>query len=111
MCQTILKHNLNTGEKSIFDHLGEFISEQGSACSWTYATFQCWTTFSHHLKHFNKHVCYEDFNEACINKYVRFLRVDKELEENTVLEAGALAKTRDIFFFCTFTNLRYSDTA
>ena len=31
--------------------------------------------------------------------------------EKTVEEAGALAKTRDLFYFCAFTSLRYSDMA
>ena len=31
--------------------------------------------------------------------------------EKTVLEPGALAKTRDLFCFCAFTSLRYSDMA
>ena len=31
--------------------------------------------------------------------------------EKTVQEAGALAKTRDLFCFCAFTSLRYSDMA
>ena len=31
--------------------------------------------------------------------------------EKTVREAGALAKTRDLFCFCAFTSLRYSDMA
>ncbi len=31
--------------------------------------------------------------------------------EKTVQEAGALAKTRDLFCFCCFTSLRYSDMA
>lgn len=31
--------------------------------------------------------------------------------EKTVHEAGALAKTRDLFCFCAFTSLRYSDMA
>ena len=34
----------------------------------------------------------------------------REIEE-TVLEPGALAKTRDLFCFCAFTSLRYSDMA
>lgn len=31
--------------------------------------------------------------------------------EKTIQEAGALAKTRDLFCFCAFTSLRYSDMA
>ena len=31
--------------------------------------------------------------------------------EKTVQEAGALEKTRDLFCFCAFTSLRYSDMA
>ena len=41
----------------------------------------------------------------------RGTRADGEEYEKTVQEAGALAKTRDLFCFCAFTSLRYSDMA
>ena len=173
--------------KTIFDDLKEFVSEQSVACQWAYATVQCWTTFTHHLESFGKKIEYADFNETGINKFVRHLRVERELEEKTVQkqfnnlkwflnwsirkgyckeeyinkyrpkfkvlekpvifltkeellklysfqipangtkvklidmngleyektvqEAGALEKTRDLFCFCAFTSLRYSDMA
>lgn len=37
--------------------------------------------------------------------------MDGQEYEKTVQEAGALAKTRDLFCFCAFTSLRYSDMA
>ncbi len=37
--------------------------------------------------------------------------INGEEYEKTVQEAGALAKTRDLFCFCAFTSLRYSDMA
>lgn len=42
---------------------------------------------------------------------VKLVRADGEEYEKTVQEAGALAKTRDLFCFCAFTSLRYSDMA
>lgn len=173
--------------KNIFDHLDEFVKEQSVACQWAYATVQCWTTFRHHLEAYSKKVTYKHFNEDGINKFVHFLRVDRNLEEKTVQkqfnnlkwflnwairkgyceesyinkyrpkfkvlekpviflrkeellhlynykvpasgtmveltnadgnkyekrvnEAGALEKTKDLFCFCCFTSLRYSDMA
>lgn len=172
---------------SIFDRLEEFTKEQGQLSQWAYATFQCWTTFTHHLEHFSKRVKFEDFDENGLIKYINFLRSKEGLEEKTVQkqysmlkwfitwavrkgytrqdyiirykpkfkvlqkpvifltkeellkvynyeipanqtvvklhrhngeeyefkveEAGALAKTRDLFCFCAFTSLRYSDMA
>lgn len=139
------------------------------------------------LEHFGPRVKFEDFDEAGLNRFIRFLRVTENLEEKTVLkqysqlkwfvtwalrkgytkqdyilkykvkfkivqkpvifltkeellkvynyeipanqtivklhtfdgreyekrviEAGAIAKTRDLFCFCAFTSLRYSDMA
>lgn len=173
--------------KTIYDDLKEFINEQSIACQWAHATLQCWTTFTHHLESFGKRLVYADFNETGINKFVRHLRIQRNLEEKTVQkqfnnlkwflnwairkgyckeeyinkyrpkfkvlekpvifltkeellklytyeipkngtkvklvkadgeeyektvqEAGALAKTRDLFCFCAFTSLRYSDMA
>ena len=42
---------------------------------------------------------------------VKLRKADGEEYEKTVQEAGALAKTRDLFCFCAFTSLRYSDMA
>ena len=42
---------------------------------------------------------------------MRLRKADGEEYEKTVQEAGALAKTRDLFCFCAFTSLRYSDMA
>lgn len=173
--------------RNIFDDLNDFIQEQSIACQWAYATLQVWKTFTHHLEAFGKKIKYEDFNEDGINKFVRHLRVTRELKEKTVQkqfnnlkwflnwairkgyckeehinkyrpkfkvlakpvifltkeelltlytyqiplngtkvkltdmngleyektvqEAGALSKTRDLFCFCAFTSLRYSDMA
>ncbi len=174
-------------KKSLFDDLSEFITEQGTACQWAYATHQCWKTFTHHLEDFSKHIAYEDFDENGLNKYIHFLRIDCNLEEKTaqkqftqlkwflnwairkgycqedhinkykakfkvlqkpvifltkeellklynyqipengtivtltdyngkkyekrVQDTSALHKTRDLFCFCAFTSLRYSDMA
>lgn len=173
--------------KTIFDHLKEFVRDESVANQWAYSTIQCWTTFTHHLRAFSTRVCYDDFDEDGINRFVRFLRVNRNLEEKTaqkqfsqlkwflnwairkgyckqdfinryrpkfkilakpvifltkeellklynfqipangtkvlltdmngnqyektVQEAGALNKTRDLFCFCAFTSLRYSDMA
>ena len=172
---------------SIYERLEEFIKDQGAVSQWAYATHQTWKTFSHHLEHFGPRVKFEDFDEAGLNRFIRFLRVRENLEEKTVLkqysqlkwfvtwalrkgytkqdyilkykvkfkivqkpvifltkeellkvynyeipanqtivklhtfdgreyekrviEAGAIAKTRDLFCFCAFTSLRYSDMA
>ena len=42
---------------------------------------------------------------------VKLYDANGEEYEKTVQEAGALAKTRDLFCFCAFTSLRYSDMA
>lgn len=42
---------------------------------------------------------------------VTLIDMDGKEYEKTVHEAGALAKTRDLFCFCAFTSLRYSDMA
>lgn len=42
---------------------------------------------------------------------VKLYDINGEEYEKTVQEAGALAKTRDLFCFCAFTSLRYSDMA
>lgn len=174
-------------EPTLFERLEEFKHEQSVACQWAYATIKCWTTFTHHLIAFNKRVKFDDFDENGINKFIRFLRVNQNLEEKTVEkqykclkwflnwalrkryttqntitiirpkfkvlekpvifltkeellkvynyevpangtviqmvkcdgtkyekkveDAGAIAKTRDLFCFCAFTSLRYSDMA
>lgn len=174
-------------EKNIFDHLQEFIREESINCTWAVGTMQCWAAFSHHIERFSKRLKYSDFDEAGLNRFVRFLRIDEGLEEKTVQkqfnnlkwflnwairkgychesqiskfrpkfkvlekpvifltkeellhlyhfeipgngervtlhtaagkeyvkiveDAGGLAKTRDLFCFCAFTSLRYSDMA
>lgn len=42
---------------------------------------------------------------------VKLIDMNGEEYEKKVEEAGALAKTRDLFCFCAFTSLRYSDIA
>lgn len=42
---------------------------------------------------------------------VKLVDLNGEEYEKEVRDAGALAKTRDLFFFCAFTSLRYSDMA
>ena len=42
---------------------------------------------------------------------VKLLNDEDKEEEQTLTEAGALVKTRDLFCFCAFTSLRYSDMA
>ena len=42
---------------------------------------------------------------------VKLIDMNGEEYEKKVEEAGALAKTRDLFCFCAFTSLRYSDMA
>ena len=172
---------------TIFDRLEEFKTEQSLANQWAYGTMQCWKTFGNHLKDFNKHVTFEDFDEFGITKFIVFLRGKLNMEEKTVQkqysnlkwflnwairkgytsqdfinrykakfkvlekpvifltkeelltlyryeipangtkvklvdnngneyekqvhDASGLAKTRDLFCFCAFTSLRYSDMA
>ncbi|MBQ9185002.1 MAG: site-specific integrase [Bacteroidales bacterium] len=172
---------------SIFEYLEEFKKEQSLANQWAYGTMQCWKTFGNHLKDFNKHVTFEDFDESGITKFIVYLRGTLNMEEKTVQkqysnlkwflnwairkgytsqdfinrykakfkvlekpvifltkdelltlyryeipangtkvklldnngneyekqvhDASGLAKTRDLFCFCAFTSLRYSDMA
>ena len=174
-------------EKTLINNLDEFIREQSIDCSWAPGTLQCWNAFRAHISTFDRHVKYEFFNEDGMNKFIRFLRITQELEENTVRKqynnlkwflnwairkgyckesqitkfrprfkvtekpvifltkeellkvynyqvpangervklvnndgkeyekivenSGALSKTRDLFCFCAFTSLRYSDMA
>ena len=42
---------------------------------------------------------------------VKLIDKDGQEYEKTIKEAGALVKTRDLFCFCAFTSLRYSDMA
>ena len=42
---------------------------------------------------------------------VKLININGEEYEKTIQEAGALSKTRDLFCFCAFTSLRYSDMA
>lgn len=42
---------------------------------------------------------------------MKLVRADGEEYEKTVQEAGALVKIQDLFCFCAFSSLRYSDMA
>ena len=68
---------------SFFDRLEEFKNEESAANGWAYATLQVWKTFTNHMKEFNPHVKFENFNESGINKWVIFLR-NQHLEEKSV---------------------------
>lgn len=54
---------------------------------------------------------FDYFDEKGLNCFIMHLRRVDKFEEKTVQEAGALAKTRDLFCFCAITSLRYSDMA
>ncbi len=171
----------------VFSDLQAFITQESSSNQWAYATMQCWKTFANHLAAFNPKVKYTDFDEEGIDAFIHFLRVDRNLQENsaqkqyknlkwflnwairkghckdntintykpkfkvvdkpvifltkeellklykyqipvngtvvtlrdmkgrkyekTIQESSALHKTRDLFCFCAFTSLRYSDMA
>jgi len=71
-------------EKNLFDHLQEFIREESINCTWASGTMQCWAAFTHHMERFSKRLKYTDFDEAGLNRFVRFLRIDEGLEEKTV---------------------------
>jgi len=66
-------------EKNLFDHLQEFIPEESINCTWTSGTMQCWAAFTHHMERFTKRLKYTDFDEAGLNRFVRFLRIDEGL--------------------------------
>lgn len=89
----------------------QFIKDESVLNQWAHATVQCWNTFRNHLLSFGKRLEFRDFNEKGLSRFVMHLRKKCKLEEKTVQEAGTLAKTRDLFCFCAFTSLRYSDMA
>ncbi len=71
-------------EHLLLDDLKAFIIQESASNQWAYATCQCWKTFTNHITDFDSKVKYEDFNEAGIDKFVQFLRVDCNMEEKTV---------------------------
>ena len=64
---------------------------ESAANGWAYATLQVWKTFTNHMKEFNPHVKFENFNESGINNWVIFLR-NQNLEEKSVQHYQAYAE-------------------
>lgn len=165
----------------------EFVLEESEASQWTDGTLQCWHAFRSHLDAQGKNLGFNHFDEQGINRFIDYLRKDRQMEEKTVQKhfsnlrwflrwairkgycyesaiekvsprfkviakpvifltaeelqrlygfripqngktvilkrlngdeyekkvesSAALEKTRDLFCFCAFTSLRYSDMA
>jgi len=97
--------------KLIYEFFDQFVKEESVLNQWAAATLKNWHTFKIHLESFGKRLEFRDFNEKGLSRFIMHLRKVCKMEEKTVQEAGALAKTRDLFCFCAFTSLRYSDMA
>lgn len=65
-----------------------FATEQGIRNSWTKTTLKAITNMQNHLQEFNPKLEVNDFNEACLNRYVEFLRTDKVNKDGEVLKPG-----------------------
>ena len=172
---------------SVARYFTEFLNDEGTANQWTTGTLQIWNAFEKHMKAVVKTRSFDFFNDDGINAFVKHLRNNAKMQENSVQkhylylrwflkwavrkgyasdkeigkvqpkfklvdrpvifltkeellklynyevpangtkvklhkyngdkyekevhDAGALAKTRDMFCFCAFTSLRYSDMA
>lgn len=172
---------------SAMHYFEEFIRDESLSNQWTPGTKQIWDAFKKHLEVVVKQQSLDYFNDDGIKAFIRHLRVNSEMQENSVQkhylnlrwflnwairrgyasekeigkiqpkfklvdkpiifltkeellklynyvipangskvklhnydgkeyekvvhDAGPLAKTRDMFCFCAFTSLRYSDMA
>lgn len=85
-----------------------------------YHSQQAYLTFAPKLKTSEKKIVFLDWEELMtVYNYeipangmiVKLMNPDGIEYEKTVANAGTLAKVRDVFCFCCFTSLRYSDVA
>ena len=172
---------------SVMHYFEEFTRDESLSSQWTHGTKQIWDAFKKHLEAVVKQQSFDFFNDDGIKAFIRYLRVNANMQENSVQkhylnlrwflnwairhgyatekelgkiqpkfklvdkpiifltkeellilynyeipangtkvklhnyageeyekvvhDAGPLAKSRDMFSFCAFTSLRYSDMA
>ena len=172
---------------SVMHYFEEFTRDEALSNQWTHGTKQIWDAFKKHLEAVVKQQSFDYFNDDGIKTFIRHLRVNANMQENSVQkhylnlrwflnwairhgyaaekeigkiqpkfklvekpiifqtkeellklynyeipangtkvklhnyageeyekvvhDAGPLAKSRDMFCFCAFTSLRYSDMA
>ena len=172
---------------SVMHYFEEFTRDESLSSQWTHGTKQIWDAFKKHLEAVVKQQSFDFFNDDGIKAFIRHLRVNANMQENSVQkhylnlrwflnwairhsyatekeigkiqpkfklvdkpiifltkeellklynyeipangtkvklhnyageeyekvvhDAGPLAKSRDMFCFCAFTSLRYSDMA
>lgn len=109
---------------SFWEVFDEFVKECGNQNNWTASTYEKFSAVKNHLKEFKEDVTFEYFNEFGLNEYVNFLRDKKDMRNSTIgkqmelnrlkdyqipKDKQYLERVRDVFLFCCFTSLRYSD--
>ena len=94
---------------SAIQYFDEFRREQSISSQWTSGTMECWAAFRKHLFAVAKGNSFDFFNDD--GTEVKLHDYEGNEYEKVVYNATALAKTRDMFCFCAFTSLRYSDMA
>ena len=116
---------------SFWEIFDEFVKECGNQNNWTESTYEKFAAVKNHLKNFKEDLTFEYFNEFGLNEYVNFLRDKKDMRNSTIgkqmgflkwflrwsfkkdyqipKDKQYLERVRDVFLFCCFTSLRYSD--
>ena len=116
---------------SFWEVFDEFVKECGNQNNWTESTYEKFAAVKNHLKEFKEDLTFEYFNEFGLNEYVNFLRDKKDMRNSTIgkqmgflkwfmrwsfkkdyqipKDKQYLERVRDVFLFCCFTSLRYSD--
>ena len=152
-------------KKSFWDVYDEFVEERGSQNNWSEGTYKVFSTMKNQLKEFKKDLTFKYFDVSGLNKYIIFLREEKDMRNRSIgkkleflklflrwslrkgyhhndafdtfkpklkittkkvvfltkdeldklrecqipQEKQYLERVRDVFLFCCFTGLRYSD--
>ena len=116
---------------SFWEVFDEFVKECGNQNNWTESTYEKFAAVKNHLKEFKEDVTFEYFDEFGLNEYINFLRDKKDMRNSTIgkqmgflkwflrwsfkkdyqipKDKQYLERVRDVFLFCCFTSLRYSD--
>lgn len=67
-----------------YARLDEFVAKQSQIQQWAFKTVLCWRNFRHLMESFDSQITFEDMNENGIDRFVTFLRQEKQLEDSTV---------------------------
>ena len=71
-------------DKTLFDHLDDFVSERGTTNSWTKSTYQKFNALKRHLSDFDNSLKFDDLNEKGLNGFLAHLRDVCQMRNTTI---------------------------